>query len=106
MALLPPSLYASPEPLTSAEAFERRLFVARETPTYPADLRRRGVTGHGRFAMLFDYETGKVRDVRVLQSTGNTILDRNTIVALKRWKAKPRSMHTLELPISFGAPPE
>jgi TonB family protein len=94
------------EPMKAKEAFEKHLFVTRESPVYPSALERLGVRGDGVFEMEFDYESGRVRDVRILRSTGNLVLDRNAVIALKHWRAKPRSIHTLQLPLSFGVPPQ
>lgn len=59
------------------------------------------LTGSGVFEMKFDYESGRLREVHVVQSTGQPKLDAYTTAALKQWKAKPRSVHTLRLPITF-----
>lgn len=101
LAFLAP-LRAAPEPKTAKEAFDRHLFVYRVSPRYSSDLQRRKIKGSGVFEMKFDYDTGRVREVHIVQSTGNDILDRNTVLALRRWRAKPRSVHTLRLPVSFG----
>jgi TonB family protein len=53
------------------------------------------------FELGFDFESGRVRDVRVLQSTGNSLLDRNTVITLKGWRAQPRTIHLMRLPITF-----
>ncbi|MGI9087112.1 MAG: TonB family protein [Chthoniobacterales bacterium] len=84
------------------EALNRHLPVSTQTPHYPADLQRRGVKASGVFDMDVDYESGHIREVHIVQSTGNPILDRNTVVALKSWRARPRSIHTLRLPVNFG----
>jgi len=42
-----------------------------------------------------------LREVHVVQGTGAPLLDGYTIGALKLWKAKPHSLHTLLVPIKF-----
>jgi protein TonB len=95
-------LQASPEPKTAREAFDRHLIVYSVSPRYPSDLQRRRIKGSGVFEMKYDYDTGRVREVLIVQSTGNDILDRNAVLALRRWRVKPHSVHTLRLPVTFG----
>jgi TonB family protein len=90
-------LAASPELMTVKEALKRDLLVVAVVPKYP----RGRLTGSGVFDMKFDYESGRLREIHVVQSTGQPKLDANTIAALKQWRAKPRSVHTLRFPITF-----
>ena len=95
-------LRAAPELKTAREAFDRHLFVYTVSPRYSSELQRRRIKGSGVFEMEFDYDSGQVRQVRIVQSTGNNMLDRDTVFALRRWRLKPRSAHTLRLPVTFG----
>ena len=70
-------------------------------PKYPDYLQRNGITGHGVYELHFN-DNGGVREVVVVQSTGNETLDRNAVHTLQGWKAKPHSLHTLRVPIHFG----
>ena len=94
-------LSAAPEPTTVKEAFDRHLLVYTVIPRYSSYLQRRRVKGSGVFEMEFNYDSGRVREVHIVQSTGNDMLDRDTIFALRRWRVKRRSVHTLRLPITF-----
>jgi hypothetical protein len=58
-------------------------------------------TGKGLFLLDFDYETGRVTDVHVLQSTGNPKLDATTIRTFRKWKAKPRTYRHVKVPINY-----
>lgn len=58
-------------------------------------------TDKGLFLLDFDYETGRVMDVHVLQSTGNPTLDATSIRAFKKWKAKPRTYRHVKVPITY-----
>ena len=95
-------LRAEPEPKTAREAFDRHLFVYTVSPRYRHELQRSRIKGSGVFEMEFDYESGRVRQVHIVQTTGNDTLDGDTVSALRRWRVKPRSVHTLRLPITFG----
>jgi TonB family protein len=90
-------LAASPELMTAREALKRHLLIVAVVPKHP----RGRLTGSGVFDMKFDYESGRLREIHVVQSTGQPKLDANTIAALKQWRAKPRSVHILRLPITF-----
>jgi TonB family protein len=70
------------------------------TPTYPAEADKMSVTGSGRFKITFD-ERGNARSVDTVQSTGNRILDSNTINALKRWRAAPGMASSVVVPIDY-----
>jgi TonB family protein len=77
-------------------------FLARVAkPEYPYEARRERVTGSGLFELKFDYETGKLREIHCLKSTGNGMLDVASIRALKIWLAKPRTLKTIRVPITF-----
>jgi TonB family protein len=95
-------LRAEPEPKTAKEALDRHLFVYTVSPRYRHELQRARIKGSGVFEIEFNYESGQVRQVHIVQSTGNDTLDRDTVFALRRWRIKPRSVHTLRLPITFG----
>jgi TonB family protein len=92
---------ASPEPTTAAEAIRQHLLLVAVRPDYPYEARRNLLTGTGVFELKFDYESGNLREVHVVQSTGQRILDAHAIGALKLWKAKPRSLHTIRANVSF-----
>lgn len=94
-----------PQLTTVEEAQTKQLLVFAAKPTYPYDARRARVSGWGLFDLKFDYETGNLREIHVAKNTGNNYLDGHAIGALKLWKAKPRSIHTLRVPINFTLKP-
>ena len=51
--------------------------------------------------MLIDFQTGKVNEVVILQSTGSDPLDREAIFALRRWRFRPGKARQVDLPITF-----
>src|SRR5438874_13481488 len=93
------------EPMTLNDAVERHLLVTAALPKYPEiyQWQPAGETliGDGIFDLRFDFETGRLREIHVVKSTGNNKLDARAILAFKVWKAKPRSIHTLRVPITF-----
>ncbi len=89
--------------MTSKDAFARHLILERSTFELPLQFRfrRQPFRGTGIFDLEFDYGTGRIRDVRIVQSTGSRLLDRNTVITLRRWRAKPRTIHVMRLPVTF-----
>jgi TonB family protein len=85
------------------DALNKHLLLYAIRPEYPYEMRHHGVTGKGVFGLRFDYETGHLQEIHVIKSTGSPMLDKYTIDSLKHWKAKPRSIHRLRVPISFTA---
>ena len=66
------------------------------------------ISGSGIFRLLLDKETGKVNQVVVVQSTGYKILDEAAVRGLSKWRAKPHTLASVEVPFSFhlGAKPD
>src|SRR5205814_7548509 len=89
------SFAASPEPkpMMVDEALRQHLLLTAPPPDYPPLMRLHRVGGKGLFQLRFDYDTGHLREVHVVQGTGAPLLDGYTIGALKLWKAKPHSLH-------------
>jgi hypothetical protein len=85
------------------EAIQKRLLLVAAKPKWPHEapdgVRRRSSTGV--FELKFDYESGHLREVHVVTSTGDRILDAHAIGSLKVWQAKPRSIHNLLVPVAF-----
>jgi TonB family protein len=73
-------------------------------PRYPYEsrmLRSGPTTGSGKFRVTFD-TNGQVKDVQVIESTGQTILDQAAVAALRQWKAEPGAHDwTVLVPITF-----
>jgi TonB family protein len=72
-------------------------FLDAPHPTYPPNVDKMRVTGSGRFKITFN-ERGNARSVEIVQSTGNRILDGNTIKTLKRWRVDPGSPFYVVVP--------
>jgi TonB family protein len=70
-------------------------------PRYPSIYQRERIGGTGRYRMNIDFNTGKVLSVTVVKSTGSDGLDREAILALRRWRFKPGKARHVEMPITF-----
>jgi len=91
-----------PDVVTLKEARRDHLLLYSPSPKYPDEVARRGVVGTADFELTFDYESGHLREVHLLKSFGSAVLDASAIAALKEWKAKPRSIHRLLVPLGFA----
>ena len=105
VAIRASSLAAASEPMTVEEAQAKQLLLFAARPSYPYEARKARLSGSGIFDLKFDYETGHLREIHIVKSTGQSMLDGHAIGALKLWKAKPRSIHTLRIPITFTLKP-
>ncbi len=72
------------------------------TPQYPAALRRAyfPIQGKGTFSVSFD-ASGKVKEVKMVRSTGDYDLDEAAISTLRRWKSAPGRTCTVLVPVKF-----
>jgi hypothetical protein len=99
------------KPMTLDDAVQRHLLLTVAIPKYPEGRQwkplpwggpaEHPLIGDGIFDLRFDYESGRLREIHVVKSTDSSELDTYAIGALKVWKAKPRSIHTLRVPITF-----
>ena len=71
-------------------------------PNYPFRARWEGTRGRGVFQFIVDYDTGRVANVRVLQTTHSVMLDNAAVAALRNWRFKPRSVREVTAVVSFG----
>lgn len=72
-------------------------------PTYPDIALTQHKRGNGLFRLTINPPTGKVTNVKVLKSTGVTILDESAAAAFLQWKAKPNRVHYVVIPVNFIA---
>src|SRR6266480_2288626 len=70
-------------------------------PEFPAEANTRpGISRAGRFRVSFNAH-GNVRNVQIIQSTGNGLLDQATIGALRQWKSTPGREWSATVPVTF-----
>ena len=70
-------------------------------PVYPYEARRRRITGSGIALLIVDPTDGGVTAVQMAQSCGNAILDNATLEAFRRWRFKPGTAPTVQVPITY-----
>ena len=70
-------------------------------PAFPAEAHTHpGISRSGRFRVSFS-AYGNARNVQVIQSTGNGLLDQATIGALRQWKSTPGREWSATVPVTF-----
>jgi TonB family protein len=95
-----PVTASPPSDSTQQRLAEKPKIVYAPHPSYPPKADKTGVTGSGRFKITFD-ERGNTKAVEIVQSTGDGVLDSNTIKTLKLWRAAPGSSATIVVPIDY-----
>jgi TonB family protein len=85
---------------TRQQTARKPKFLYAPRPTYPPGADKMHVTGSGRFKITFN-ERGNAKSVEIVQSTGNRVLDGNTIKTLKRWRVDPGSPFYVVVPIDY-----
>lgn len=82
-------------------ATERQRFgVETRNPVYPEEARLKRLEGNGIFRLEVASD-GRVSRIDVLESTGNSSLDRAAFTALQGWKYKPGAVKEAIVPILF-----
>jgi TonB family protein len=74
-------------------------------PRYPYADRAAGHQGTGVFRLILDLNTGSVKKVSVMKSTGFPSLDEAAVFALLQWRWKPHKWREITIPVTFVMPP-
>ena len=83
------------------DAIRQNLLLDHPRPKYPSNALLYRLTGKGIFELSFDYETGQLREIHIVKSTGHRSLDASIIDALRKWRAKPHGLRVISVPIAF-----
>ncbi|WP_341662032.1 energy transducer TonB [Vibrio sp.] len=76
-------------------------------PIYPRLARKRGLTGVVTYEVWLD-EDGQQMSQQLISSSGQTILDKSALKAIKKWKFSPHSIngqkiaHRVRIPVRFN----
>jgi TonB family protein len=79
----------------------KTLAIYAPRPVYPYEARRQRMVGSGIALLTVNPAVGNVTGVRMKQSCGNIVLDNATLDALRRWRFKPGSVLSVEVPITY-----
>jgi TonB family protein len=75
--------------------------IAYYHPNYPMSDRASRHRGDGLFRITIDPSTGLVSQVAVVKSTGFVSLDGSAMLAIRKWRWKPRTWKEVDIPIRF-----
>lgn len=91
-----------PKVYTAEEAVQVLRYAVK--PEYSREAQQRQASGTGLFELRFDFDTGRLKAIDIVQSTGSRVLDHDAINGLKEWKAKPHTVRVMRIPITFALP--
>jgi TonB family protein len=74
-------------------------------PVYRPEWAKQGLAGKGVVLVTIDQQTGKVAGARMLQSTGNKLLDGAALEAYSQWRFQPGTGSQVKIPIEFATRP-
>jgi TonB family protein len=75
-------------------------------PVYRPEWAKQRLTGKGVVLVTIDTNTGKVSGVRMIQSTGNELLDGAALEAYSQWRFQPGTGAQVKIPIEFANRPK
>jgi TonB family protein len=75
-------------------------------PVYRPEWAKQGLKGKGVALVTIDQQTGVVSGVRMLQSTGNKLLDGAALEAYSQWRFQPGTGSQVKIPIEFAQRPK
>lgn len=78
----------------------RRHMINMESPIYPNSARMMRKFGHGVFWMKFD-KNGRVKTVKIVESTKQSDLDNAAVYACYRWRCRPGEVDQVIVPFVF-----
>jgi TonB family protein len=89
------------QPATPAQVIAPPKALYTPQPAYRPEWAKQGLKGKGVALVTIDNATGKVTSVRMLNSTGNKLLDDATVKAYSQWRFQPGTGSRVKIPIEF-----
>lgn len=75
-------------------------------PVYRPEWAKQRLAGKGVVLVTIDQQTGNVTGARMLQSTGNQLLDGAALQAYSQWRFQPGTGSQVKIPIEFASRPK
>jgi TonB family protein len=75
--------------------------IKKVEPEYPMAFVIHGAKGRGRFRLTINAKSGLVDEVKIVQSTGFTDLNKLAVKALLQWQFRPGTASPVEVPVEF-----
>jgi outer membrane biosynthesis protein TonB len=83
-----------------------RDIIKQVRPHLSASDRAKHHEGEGLFRLILDVDTGTVRHVVILKSSGYRTIDGIIVDALRQWKLQPRKWKEFEIYVGLGRSPD
>ena len=96
----PESAQATVTPTPTPRPTPKPRLIYAPAPSFPPGVSRPGISGTGRFRLTFDAK-GNVKNVQVVQSTGNPYFDQAAIKTLRQWRSAPSQGWQATVPVTF-----
>jgi len=91
----------SGQPASPAQAVAPPKALYTPRPVYRPEWAKQGLSGKGVALVTIDNKTGKVLGVRMVDSTGNKLLDGAALEAYSQWRFQPGTGSQVRIPIEF-----
>lgn len=75
--------------------------IKKVEPEYPSGFVVHGAKGKGRFRLTINAKSGLVDEVKIVQSTGYSDLNKLAVKALLQWRFQPGTASPVEVPVEF-----
>jgi TonB family protein len=72
-------------------------------PVYRPEWAKQNLSGKGVVLVTIDTKTGRVAGARMLESTGNQLLDGAALQAYSQWRFEPGSIPQVKIPVQFAS---
>jgi TonB family protein len=92
----------SAELQTDLTAYRNDL-ISQLPPAYPTETHGHHYQGSGIYRVTFQYDSGRATSVAVIETAGQGVLDQAAIEALRKWKVRARSRHSIDVTVRFVA---
>ncbi len=79
----------------------RKNAIFSPTPPYPTAARFSYLQSWGVYRFIVDYETGRVTDVKIVETSGSGILDNPIVRTFRTWKFRPHTVRTVTTRFGF-----
>jgi TonB family protein len=79
----------------------RNDLISQLPPEYPTGTQGQHYQGSGIYRVIFHYDSGRPASVVVIKTAGQGVLDQAAVEALKKWKVRARSRHSIDVTVRF-----
>jgi len=100
-SVLIPIQFSTPNETNNQLREARKNAIFAPTPFYPTAARFEDMQSWGIYQFIIDYETGRVTDVKILQTSGSGKLDGPIVETFRKWLFYPHTVKTVTVRFGF-----